>query len=119
VSALTVTLERAFNHLRRLLGDPVIYALPGSGSPAYYEIPVLWSSSAVNVLLPPVQLAEIGELVAVTTSDYQDQLLNCLVQLDYPDGDHYAIRHLDNSPGGQPGFIVLYLARVDVAYQGT
>lgn len=140
MSALSVAFGRAFDQLRRLLGSPVIYAIPWqSPSGATYdadvdawlddstgavvtktpaqltstEIAALWGADAENLVLSMGGIVPTGDMIAITkTADYSNLDGAMMVVTGSLTGDKYNLVKLENAPdGGQAIFAVATLQR--------
>jgi len=133
-------LLRAFDHLRRILGSPFVYAVPkeppegltyddridswvdGSGDPVTREtfelltnkVPALWGADTEGLNLTMGGIVPSGDLVAIAKFENKAKFDDVLyVATGTLDGDRYNVDSLENAPDGSLTgvFVVVGLGR--------
>ena len=132
---LRLPLERAFDRHRRLLGRPVLYAIPWqTPSGATYDadvdawlsdadgsvvtktpseltstaIPALWGADAEALVLALGGVVTSGDLVAIARATYQSDLDGAMeVVTGSLTGDRYTVADLENAPDGSAAMFVV------------
>lgn len=132
--ALSIPLLQAFDQLRSMLGNPMVYAFPWQ-TPAgltydsdvdawvaadnsvpdpdlysldYTAVPALWGADAEGLALTLGGVSASGDMVAIARAQYGEALAGAfMIRAGAVNGEKYTITGIENAPDGSAGVFVV------------